>query len=101
MAKNGTKVGEIENIRSETELTKRLISISKESPTMVISASVHFGTARFYSYTSASKVPVDSPMSRCMIDTYGVIGYKNGKPVQATRGWINRNNAQETRCYNS
>ncbi len=86
------KVETLETIRTIEELKAHLISVSKNNPSHVFTASHSFGTTRIFKGKSRSSVMPDSLDSRLMIDEFGGVCFKNGKLLQATEKWMNRHN---------
>jgi hypothetical protein len=86
---------------SKEELTQKLIELSKKHKGFAIAAAVSFNTVHITAYTSSTKIGIDSPTSRTMKSWYNAIAFKNGKPVQPTKGWKNRSDAHSYRVYNS
>jgi hypothetical protein len=84
------------DVTTIAQFKDELIKVSKEHPAKLVAASMTFGTMRVYAYANRSSVPVDSPTSRTMLDTIGIIGYKNGKAQKPTASWRKRNHKQET-----
>ena len=96
MTSQKVKTFECPNIET---LSRELIALSEENPMTVYTAMVTFQKATIYRHKNLSSIPVDSPMSRCMLDTYNNIAVLNGKLVPPPTSWKKRNIAQENRTH--
>lgn len=84
-------------VSSEKELTAALVDLSKKNPGKAVTCYARFGTFEAYIYPSVSRISVDQADTRQMLATYKAIAFVNGKLVQPTKGWTNRQIAYDLR----